>query len=419
MKRETLEDRWTGFSGHGAPMLHALNPGGVRPSPGNAFDLRRTTGCTGGMRSAHFWTIALAMTLVGCASWEGVTPDPGGFPTPEIPFAPRTYSVPKVTHAPVIDGKLDDAAWTHATWTETYIDISGPDHPTPRFKTRGKMAWDDEYFYFAAELEEPHLWATLTERDSIIYHENDWEIFLDPDSDTHDYFELEINVLNTVWDLFLVKPYRDGGPALHEWDAPGLRHAVHADGTINDPTDTDRGWTIEVAWPWKSLAAAAGTACPPNAGDRWRVNFSRVQWHIRPARDTYTKQRDTESDGPRPEDNWVWSPQGLVAMHYPERWGIVEFAADDAPRPLPQLTHEDLVRHELFDFYYRQRRFRAQYGRWARELWEISGRPWVMGSSWQVMDSGWEAVAPVDATHELLIREDGEIRRRPRRVTQE
>jgi hypothetical protein len=26
------------------------------------------------------------------------------------------------------------------------------------------------------------------------------------------------------------------------------------------------------------------------------------------------------------EDNWVWSPQGLINMHVPERWGWVEFA---------------------------------------------------------------------------------------------
>ena len=25
------------------------------------------------------------------------------------------------------------------------------------------------------------------------------------------------------------------------------------------------------------------------------------------------------------EDNWVWSPQGLVDMHVPERWGVVQF----------------------------------------------------------------------------------------------
>jgi hypothetical protein len=25
------------------------------------------------------------------------------------------------------------------------------------------------------------------------------------------------------------------------------------------------------------------------------------------------------------EDNWVWSPQGLINMHVPEMWGRVRF----------------------------------------------------------------------------------------------
>ena len=55
------------------------------------------------------------------------------------------------------------------------------------------MLWDDQFFYVGAELEEPHVWATLTERDSVIFHDNDFEVFIDPDGDTHLYYELEMN----------------------------------------------------------------------------------------------------------------------------------------------------------------------------------------------------------------------------------
>ena len=75
------------------------------------------------------------------------------------------------------------------------------------------MLWDDDFFYIAAALEEPHVWATLTEHDSVIFQDPDFEVFLDPDGDNHSYYEIEINALGTVWDLRLVKPYRDGGPA--------------------------------------------------------------------------------------------------------------------------------------------------------------------------------------------------------------
>ena len=64
-------------------------------------------------------------------------------------------------------------------------------------------------------------------RDAVIYHDNDFEVFIDPDGDNHLYYELEINALGTEWDLLLVKPYRDGGPAVNAWDIQGLRTAVH------------------------------------------------------------------------------------------------------------------------------------------------------------------------------------------------
>ena len=89
-----------------------------------------------------------------------------------------------------------------------------------------KMTWDDAYLYVAARLDEPHLWGTLTQHDEIVFHDNDFEIFIDPDGDCQAYYEIEINQLNTIFDLFLVRRYVDGGPALHDWDMRGLRHAV-------------------------------------------------------------------------------------------------------------------------------------------------------------------------------------------------
>ena len=54
----------------------------------------------------------------------------------------------------------------------------------------------------------------------------------------------------------IAKPYHDDGAdkvALDSWDIPGLITSVHVDGTLNDPRDKDRSWSIEIAIPWKSL----------------------------------------------------------------------------------------------------------------------------------------------------------------------
>ncbi len=232
---------------------------------------------------------------------------------------PLVYECPRRVGLLTIDGRLDDAAWKTVPWTADFVDIEGDAKPRPRFRTRVKMTWDDEYLYVAADMEEPHVWATLTAHDSVIFHDNDFEVFIDPNGDTLEYYEFEINALNTGWDLFLDKPYRFGGKARNEWEIPGLRTAVHIRGTLNDPRDADEGWSVELAFPWKALAPFARRPAPPQPGDEWRINFSRVEWQHRIVNGRYEKVPGTK------EDNWVWSPQGVINMHVPDKWGRLRF----------------------------------------------------------------------------------------------
>lgn len=236
---------------------------------------------------------------------------------------PRRYQCVRAPSLPALNGRPEGPIWDSAPWTEDFVDIST--EAAPRFRTRAKMLWDDEYFYVGAEMEEPHVWATLIEHDSVIFQDNDFEVFIDPDGDALNYYEFEINALNTTWDLFLPKPYRDGGNAMNQWEIPGLIHAVSVDGTLNDPTDTDSGWGLTLAFPWvdfvppPGIAALSRSGQAPAMGDVWRVNFSRVEWQVSIEGGRYVKIPNT------PEDNWAWSPQRLIDMHQPEMWGFVEF----------------------------------------------------------------------------------------------
>ena len=226
----------------------------------------------------------------------------------EAPSPSLTYVCPFTKTPPSIDGKLDDAVWRKAKWTSDFVDIEGASRPTPRFRTRVKMLWDRQYLYIAAELEEPDVKATLTEHDSVIFHDNDFEVFLKPLPKTPSYYEFEMNALNTGWDLYLAKPYKLGGAADNSWDIAHLRTAVAIRGTLNRSSDKDRGWTIEIAYPLNAFASRQSVPAP-EPGTAWRINFSRVEWKA----------------GQAKEDNWVWSPQGLVDMHVPERWGFLRF----------------------------------------------------------------------------------------------
>jgi hypothetical protein len=310
---------------------------------------------------------ARLLPVLAVAAFAAVSPagDPPGDADMLAPFPhPKGYVCYRAPTPVTIDGSLTDPAWDAAPWTDAFVDIEGDKRPQPRHRTRAKMLWDDEALYIAAELEEPHVWATLKDHDAVIFHDNDFEVFLDPDGDNHLYGELELNALNTTWDLLLTKPYKDGGKAINAWEIAGLQTAVKIDGTLNDPRDADAGWTLEIKWPWAGLKELGGST-PPKDGDRWRVNFSRVEWDTEIAGGKYRKVKG------RPEHNWVWSPQGVIDMHRPERWGYLQFSTAKpgtaAFRPDPDWAARDLLHRA----YYAQRVYHAanqKYATTAKEL---------------------------------------------------
>jgi len=327
-------------------------------------------------------------------------------------IVPRGYVCQRAGAVPVIDGKLDDAAWEAAPWTENFVDIEGDAKAKPRLRTRAKMLWDDEYFYIAAEMEEPHVWATITQRDAVIFQDPDFEVFMDPDGDSHDYYEFEMNALNTGWDLFLPKPYKDGGAAQNEWDIAGLKSAVHIRGTLNDPTDRDEGWSVEIAFPWKALAAHAHRPTPPREGDQWRIGFSRVEWEIETTGGKTSKVPRT------PEHNWVWSPQGVVDMHRPERWGYVQFTSEATPAKVAfRPDSSAFARDVLHTIYYAQKDYFQKNKRWAATFGELDfiarAVDTLSAPSLKITRDGYECIItdtkPGEAPRRWRIQQDARI----------
>ena len=328
------------------------------------------------------------------------------------PQVPRGYVCSPAGRPLVIDGKMDEAAWVAAPWTDEFVDIEGDAKPKPRFRTRAKMLWDETYFYIAASLDEPHVWGTITQHDAVIFQDPDFEVFIDPDSDSHDYYEFEMNALNTGWDLLMPKPYKDGGPALNEWEIPGLKTAVHVRGTLNNPADTDDGWSVEIAIPWKVLGEHAHRPSPPQPGDAWRVGFSRVEWQIEVKDGRYVKVPKT------PENNWIWSAQGVVDMHRPERWGYVQFTGlppGEAPF-VPDVSAP--ARDMLQEVYYAQKDYQKQHHRWAVTLEELGleaapagpfGAP-VLKATPEGYECTVELTMPESAPRQWTIRHDSLIK---------
>jgi len=340
-------------------------------------------------------------------------------PEQEIPFQPRNYVCYQTPEAIVIDGKINDKIWEKAPWTEFFRDIEGDKKPEPLLKTRAKMLWDKDYLYFAAELEEPHVWANLTERESIIFYDNDFEIFIDPDGDTHQYYEFEMNAFATIWDLLLITPYRDGGPCVYGWDIRGIQVAVHVDGKINDPAVEDKGWTLEVAMPWEILKECAPNWKMPNPGDQWRINFSRVEWQTEINDGKYEKKINPETGKHYPEYNWVWSPQGVINMHCPETWGFVQFSSLNAGDGNEDFIYQkdEVIKWALRQIYYQEKLYFEKnqvytadlnlLGALVKEI-QIEGYKWA--PTIEITSSMYEAKAlGFDGKTVWHIRQDGKI----------
>jgi hypothetical protein len=318
-------------------------------------------------------------------------------------FAPKVYYCRKATGKLELDGSLDKEFWADAPWTDDFVDIEGDIRPAPRYRTRVKMLWDEEALYVGAELTGDEIWAYVTKRDDVIFQDNDFEIFIDPDSDTQCYYEFEMNARNTVWDLLLTKAYRDSGKPMNAFDLKGLRSAVKIHGELNNPYANNVKWTCEVVLPYESLLECCGQgARTPMPGDFWRINFSRVHWKVDVVDGQYVKRINPDTGKPFPEDNWVWSPIGVINMHYPELWGYVFFCDGRENYSIPE---DEKLKWQLRLLYYQQHAHYDETGRFTTDL-VLSNNGW--NPKIQVTDNWFEISCPSsDGKNRLIIFADG------------
>lgn len=243
---------------------------------------------------------------------------------------PKTYVVHKISAPIIIDGQANELDWKNVKFSSNFIDIEGV--KIPKQQTNVKMLWDENYLYIYAKLYEKHIWGDIKKRDQVIFYNNDFEVFISPSNDTHNYGEIEVNALNTVWDLVLNKPYNVGGKPKNKWNLNDLKTAIFIKGTLNNSKDIDEFWSVEMAIPLNAFAELKNRPkVNPKNGEHWRINFSRVQWDHDITKGVYSrKKRDNKF---LPEYNWVWSNQGAINMHLPENWGYIQFSDNKTDSP--------------------------------------------------------------------------------------
>ena len=143
---------------------------------------------------------------------------------------------------------------------------------------------------------------------------------------------------------------------------PPLHVRSYTDGTLNVPGSGATFWSAEIALPLAGLAYNTTASVPPREGDFWRINFSRVQWAVKVVNGKYEKSPSCQScpvPGTNAEDNWVWSPQGSIAMHLPERWGMLQFSTGAPNSTEPVRNPEWTLRSVAMALYYAQHAYAA------------------------------------------------------------
>ncbi|MBI2301804.1 MAG: hypothetical protein HYU66_23110 [Armatimonadetes bacterium] len=171
-------------------------------------------------------------------------------PVLAAPVEPPLLTVPRCPAAPVIDGKLDDAAWQFAAVAGGYV-VPGLGVLARHPATTAAM-WDERALYLGCHVysgPKPVLAGQKRERDGAVWNDDAVELFLDPGQTRSHSIQLIVNHLGSFYDA------RDRDPKVDldlQWAA----------------ADLPDGWSCELAVPFAALGR--GT---PAAGERWGATF--------------------------------------------------------------------------------------------------------------------------------------------------
>ncbi len=205
---------------------------------------------------------------------------------------------------PVIDGRLDDAAWQSAAATEPFVNTMTGAPADPH--TTARFAWDEANLYVAFEVEDDFLKCDLEGDDPHLWEQDTVEIMADPGGDGRNYFELQLSPTNQVFDT-RYDSRRVPQPFGHvSWDS-GMRGVAIARGIVNDE-GADEGYVAEIAIPWTAFAHGSPPASRPQPGEEWRIALYVL---------------DARPGGG--QGGVGWSPPLVGDFHVPERFGRVIF----------------------------------------------------------------------------------------------
>ncbi|XP_052760334.1 uncharacterized protein LOC128203098 [Mya arenaria] len=297
-------------------------------------------------------------------------------------YLPRNYNAYHLNGRTInIDGVLNDDAWKEVPWSADFVDIRSERFPTPFFTTKIKLRWDDNNLYVGAYIQEKDIYATKTTHDDRIWEDNGFELLIDVDGTMFNYKQIQINAFGTTMDQLLYKsPYEDvdtsaSGKAddkLKTWEA-NLTSRVYVDGTINQPGDKDKFWSVEMSIPFETLSFGSErnlTDPNPNDNEAWFMQFGRSEHNLTVENGRYVPQALSQKNW------WSWQPCGAINLHLQDRWGLVQFKRNmnDKKFRFPKWH----VYRALFDVMNGMDAYRALNGKFTADISELDIPPYLM-----------------------------------------
>jgi len=189
---------------------------------------------------------------------------------------PPVVRIPRAAGPMTIDGRLDAQEWSRSVSFDGLYPLNEKERrETPSMRWRA--AWDADRLYFSFECGDADLVAPVLERDGPVFSDDSVEVFLLPEWNPAQYWELVLSPSGCIFDALHTKKLKGwgpepGGPAKN---MEGLQFAREVRGTLNQPGDRDEGYTMEVAVPFRVLPSF-GQDKPPAPGVRLLLMLCRM-----------------------------------------------------------------------------------------------------------------------------------------------
>lgn len=177
--------------------------------------------------------------------------------------------------APKIDGRLDDDAWKAAAVIEHFPAFWAKAATKPAHAMKARLLWDRDNLYFAGEMTDADVRAYGTRQNDHLWNGDVFEMFFKPDKDRPEYFEFQANPNSVRFEAAFTARNQPTEP-FEKRTPRGMAAVAVVDGTVDQPGDADRGWTVEGKIPWTAFGP---TFRRPEPGADWSFALCRYDYY--------------------------------------------------------------------------------------------------------------------------------------------